>query len=125
MRVRSRAADPHRASASSHSQEHGAQRLRDALLHHGEPSALNSGLVPLLRVLGSDALAGGTCRQALLQLLEAVFRIPGLLPNLQQAVDRGLLADASPVAWFLRTLALQVGSSPAAPLANARGVRSR
>lgn len=49
-------------------------------------------------------------RGPLRQVLEVVYRIPGLLGCLRAAVESGQVADASPIGWFLLTLASQVRS---------------
>ncbi|KAG2452041.1 hypothetical protein HYH02_003079 [Chlamydomonas schloesseri] len=83
-------------------------RLRASLSHDGRPEFTASRVVPFLRHLSGDALSGGTCKGPLRQVLEAVYRTPGLLGCLRQAVEGGQVADASPIGWFLLTLAAQV-----------------
>ncbi|GFR50032.1 hypothetical protein Agub_g12193 [Astrephomene gubernaculifera] len=88
--------------------EHGAARLKSALTADGSPSYINSYVAPLLKKLGGDELSGGTVRAPLLQLLEQVYRVPGLLGCLQAAVASGQLAEAAPVGWFLLMLATEL-----------------
>ncbi|KXZ51992.1 hypothetical protein GPECTOR_10g1014 [Gonium pectorale] len=88
--------------------ERGLTLLKQALMQDGSPERMAQYVVPIFRLLGSDTLSGGTCRAPLLALLEALFRVPGLLQCLNGAIAAGKVADASPVGWFLLTLASQV-----------------
>ncbi|KAG2492324.1 hypothetical protein HYH03_009275 [Edaphochlamys debaryana] len=87
--------------------EHGAARLKASLMHAGTPDRIAKHVVPLLRLLGSDQLAGSTCRAPLRQLLEALYRVPGLLNCVAEAVEAGAVAEAAPVGWWLLVLASQ------------------
>lgn len=49
-------------------------------------------------------------RDPLQRLLEEIYRTPGLVGCLREAVESGQVVDASPIGWFLLRLALQVRS---------------
>ncbi|KAG2495742.1 hypothetical protein HYH03_006339 [Edaphochlamys debaryana] len=92
----------------THPSEAGAARLKSALMDAGSPGRIATHVVPLLRLLGSDQLSGSTCRAPLLQLLEALYRVPGLLGCVEAAVKASAVADPAPVGWWLLVLASQV-----------------
>ncbi|PNH08303.1 NFX1-type zinc finger-containing protein 1 [Tetrabaena socialis] len=77
--------------------EQGARRLKAALSHDASGMCMSKYVVPFLRVLGGDALSGGICRAPLLELLELVYRVPGLLGCMRQAISEGAVLDASPL----------------------------
>ncbi|KAG2423774.1 hypothetical protein HXX76_015050 [Chlamydomonas incerta] len=83
-------------------------RLKAALSHDGSPGYVAGYIVPLLLHLSGDELSGGMSRDPLRRVLEAVYRTPGLLACLRGAVEGGQVVDASPIGWFLLTLASQV-----------------
>ncbi len=60
-------------------------------------------------------------RAPLLQLLEHIYKVPGLLGCLRGAVQSDAVANVEPVCWFLLTLASQVGTRLSARTAGARG----
>jgi hypothetical protein len=71
-------------------------------------------LEPLLAKLGSDALCASSCRQPLARLVERIYSVPGLLPQLQAHLEAppgpgaALPADPRGVAWFALSAALHV-----------------
>ncbi|KXZ51993.1 hypothetical protein GPECTOR_10g1015 [Gonium pectorale] len=86
--------------------ERGMALLKQALMQSAGPQWVAQYVVPLLRLLGGEALSGSMA--PLLAVLEALFRVPGLLQCLDGAITAGKVADASPVGWFLLTLASQL-----------------
>jgi hypothetical protein len=99
------------AFSGAHSQEHGAKRLQAALTHSGDASFLTGSVVPLLGVLGCDALCNGTCQQSLVQLLAVMYRVPGFLSCLHAALVGQLVVErdaVSAVGWFVLSVAAQV-----------------
>ncbi|KAG1675260.1 hypothetical protein FOA52_016291 [Chlamydomonas sp. UWO 241] len=64
-------------------------------------------VVPLLAMCGSDELSAGSCRAPLVALLREIYRTPGLLAYMREAVEQGAVADASPIAWWLLQLAVE------------------
>eukprot|EP00198_Chlamydomonas_reinhardtii_P002822 XP_001692158.1 predicted protein [Chlamydomonas reinhardtii] len=86
----------------------GVHRLKAALGQSGSPEYVASHIVPLLVHLSGDHLSGGMFRDPLQRLLEEIYRTPGLVGCLREAVESGQVVDASPIGWFLLRLALQV-----------------
>ncbi|KIY98958.1 NFX1-type zinc finger-containing protein 1 [Monoraphidium neglectum] len=105
----------------AHSKEKGADRLRSAIAaccHDG--AFLRDCLEPLLTKLGCDALCTVSCRQQLEQLLGAIYTVPGLLQQLEAALQlpagTGCLpADPSGVAWFALSVAQRVDGARSDP----------
>ncbi|KAL6755287.1 hypothetical protein V8C86DRAFT_232475 [Haematococcus lacustris] len=95
--------------------EYGLQYLRVALNQAGSPEFLAQPLVPFLAKLGHDSLNSGMWRKPLLEVLDAVSTVPGLLPRLGAAITSGSLPDATPVAWFAITLAVNSETTRANP----------
>jgi hypothetical protein len=92
-------------------QEHGAKRLQVALTHSRDTSFLVNQVVPLLGLLGCDALCNGTCQQSLVQLLTTMYRVPGFLSCLHAALVEHLVVErdaVSAVGWFVLSVAAQV-----------------
>ncbi|GFH06098.1 helicase ATP-binding domain-containing protein [Haematococcus lacustris] len=71
-------------------------------------------VVPFLAKLGHDSLTA-MCRKPLLQVLDTITTIPGLLPSLGDTITSGTLPDATPVAWFALTLAINSEAARANP----------
>ncbi|KAG1673298.1 hypothetical protein FOA52_002578 [Chlamydomonas sp. UWO 241] len=85
--------------------EFGMVRLKDALAFCGTPELVGARVVPLLAALGSDNLGKPTCRAPLVELLEEIYSVPGLLRCIQTAMDQGAISDTSPIGWWLIMLA--------------------
>jgi hypothetical protein len=94
--------------ASPPAQEHGLRRLRAALSSSDSHAFMRDYVVPFLAVLGSDALARGTCKQPVAQLSEAVYQVPGLLGCLHAAVAARAVPDPAPVGLLLLRVAAAV-----------------
>ncbi|KAL6759012.1 hypothetical protein V8C86DRAFT_3133805 [Haematococcus lacustris] len=95
--------------------EYGLQYLRVALNQADSPEFLAQALVPFLAKLGHDSLNIGMWRKPLLEVLDAISTVPGLLPRLGAAITSGSLPDAAPVAWFALTLAVNSETARANP----------
>ncbi|KAJ9508188.1 hypothetical protein QJQ45_021542, partial [Haematococcus lacustris] len=95
--------------------EYGLNYLRVALNRADSLDFLAQCLVPFLAKLGHDSLNSGMCRKPLLQVLDAIATFPGLLPCLGEALTSGSLPDATPVAWFALTLAINSEAARANP----------
>ncbi|KAJ9507652.1 hypothetical protein QJQ45_019168 [Haematococcus lacustris] len=96
-------------------QEHGLAYMKLALGSSDSSQLLAQSVVPFLAKLGHDRLNSGMCRKPLLQVLDTITAIPGLLPALGEAITSGSLPDATPVAWFALTLALNSETARANP----------
>ncbi|KAG1675264.1 hypothetical protein FOA52_016295 [Chlamydomonas sp. UWO 241] len=92
----------------SNPKEHGLKRLKVSLATCcSSASTVPQHLLPLLELLGSDELSAGSCRAPLIALLREIYRIPGLLACVREAVEQGDIADASPITWWLLQLAVE------------------
>lgn len=92
-------------------QEHGLRRLKAALASSDDPAFVKGSIIPFLLVLGRDSLCSGACKLPLAQVLEACYRVPGLLGVLYVTLQAEGLLDAkegSAVGWLLLTLAQQL-----------------
>lgn len=89
-------------------QEHGARRLRTALICDDSVSHIRDRVAPFLSILGSDALCAGPCKASLATLLDVIYRVPGLLPCMHTALSAGSEPDAArALGWFVLNVAIQ------------------
>ncbi|KAL6759021.1 P-loop containing nucleoside triphosphate hydrolase protein, partial [Haematococcus lacustris] len=95
-------------------QEYGLRYMKLALSSDDSPLFLTQSVVPFLAKLGHDSLTA-MCRKPLLQVLDTITTIPGLLPSLGDTITSGNLPDATPVAWFALTLAINSEAARANP----------
>jgi hypothetical protein len=56
-------------------QECGLKRLKVALACSDDAAFIRDYLLPFLKLLGSDALSRGTCKQPLIELLQTIFQV--------------------------------------------------
>lgn len=71
-------------------------------IKHGARSALIT--LPVLCLPSLPSLA----RKPLLQVLEQIYKVPGLLSTMHEALASGSCQEAAPLGWFLLTLASKV-----------------